>query len=83
MGLLRDGGMGGIEGSGDYGLGIRGLGDWGILGILRDLGRSWGIMGDHGEWDGEMGEPGDWGIGELRAQGIGESCGILGDLGGS
>ena len=53
------------------------------MGDLGDLEGSWEILVDHGEWDGEMGEPGDLGIGRLRAQGIGESCGILGDLGGS
>ena len=74
-------GMGGWGGLRDQGIMHYGLGDWGILGILRDLGRSWGIMGDHGEWDGEIGELGDWGIGELRAQGFGESCGIFCDLG--
>ena len=47
-----------------------------------------GILGDHGERDGEIGEPGDWGIGGLgdwgiKAKVIVESCGILGDLGGS
>jgi len=45
-------------------------------------------LGDHGERDGEIGEPGDWGIGGLgdwgiKAKVIVESCGILGDLGGS
>ena len=45
-------------------------------------------MGDHGERDGVIGEPGDWGIRGLgdwgiKAKVIVESCGILGDLGGS
>ena len=54
----------------------------GSCGILRDLRGSWGIMGNGMGRLGNrgIGGLGDWGI---KAKVIVESCGILGDLGGS